>query len=172
MNSKVMLATIIIITVCSATAASLHAKSKPHAGNKVLAIPSTYIAASAYILQPSTEPLATPVPSVDEELNVMNTTPVIRETDISAAQGAWERTWSQPKGWESYTFYAVNTTSTNVTIHIKQNDHTQSYHLTAHSNSTWVQNAAAPGDHQIVITTSDGGTFTGDVSVIIAESPY
>ncbi|WP_281890573.1 hypothetical protein [Paenibacillus sp. YYML68] len=172
MNSKVMLTTIVIVAVCSAIAVSLHTNSKLHAGNKALATPSTHLVASAYILQPNAEPLATPVPTVDEELNVMTTTPIIRETDISAAQGAWERTWSQPKGWESYKFYAVNTASTNITIHIKQNDHTQSYHLAAHSNSTWVQNAAVPGDHQIVITTSDGGTFVGNVSVIIAESTY
>lgn len=48
---------------------------------------------------------------------------------------------------------------------------TQTYNLVAYGSTTWVQSDASSGDHTIIVTTSDGSIFKGDVFVSSSDVP-
>ncbi|WP_281890554.1 hypothetical protein [Paenibacillus sp. YYML68] len=172
MKIKKLLFVSIVSVALSATATSVFANSEPGASSKSTLSLSPSITTNKVGTKNTAEPLATVTPSRDGGISILSNNLVIQETNISASQGTWERSWSQPEDWNYYRFYVNNTTSTSVTVQIQQNGYTQNYSLSANSNSTWTQNAAVPGDHKIVVTTSDGRKFTGDVSVRIADAPF
>ncbi len=97
---------------------------------------------------------------------------IISGTDIFKGNGIYNMTWAQPSDSKDYKFHVTNNTGTNVIVQIKQSAHTQTYNLVANGSNTWVQSAASSGDHTIVVTTSDGRIFKGDVSVSISDVPF
>ncbi|MEB2300242.1 hypothetical protein LAV72_11480 [Lysinibacillus xylanilyticus] len=107
-----------------------------------------------------------------ENIGVRSQNLVISDVKISQSNGTYERVWSQPKGWKYYRFYVKNTTGTKVNVQIQQNGYNQNYNLSANASNVWTQSAAVAGDHKIVVSTSDGRKFTGDVSVRIADAPF
>lgn len=96
---------------------------------------------------------------------------IISSTDIFKASGVYKRSWAQQADSKCYKFHVTNNTGTNVTVQIQQNSHTQMYNLAANGSTTWVQSDASFGDHKIVVTTSDGGVFKGDVFVSGCDAP-
>ncbi|KOS63138.1 hypothetical protein FJQ98_24945 [Lysinibacillus agricola] len=107
-----------------------------------------------------------------ENIQVRSQNLVISDVNISQSNGTYERTWSQPKGWKYYRFYVKNATGTKVKVQIQQNGYTQDYNLSANASNVWTQSAAVAGDHKIIVSTSDGRKFKGDVSVRLADAPF
>lgn len=95
---------------------------------------------------------------------------IISSTDIFKASGVYKKSWEQQSDSKCYKFHVTNNTGTNVTVQIQQNSHTQTYNLAANGSTTWVQSDASSGDHKIVVTTSDGGIFKGDVFVSVCDA--
>ncbi|MEA0562300.1 hypothetical protein [Lysinibacillus irui] len=96
---------------------------------------------------------------------------IISDTDIFKGNGIYKMTWAQPSDSKDYKFHVTNNTGTNVTVQIQQSSQTQTYNLDANDSTTWVQSAASSGDHTIVVTTSDGRIFKGDVFVSKSDVP-
>ncbi len=96
---------------------------------------------------------------------------IISDTDIFKGNGIYKMTWAQPSDSKDYKFHVTNNTGTNVTVQIQQSSQTQTYNLVANDSTTWVQSAASSGDHTIVVTTSDGRIFKGDVFVSKSDVP-
>lgn len=96
---------------------------------------------------------------------------IISDTDIFKGNGIYKMTWAQPSDSKDYKFHVTNNTGTNVTVQIQQSSQTQTYNLVANGSTTWVQSAASSGDHTIVVTTSDGRIFKGDVFVSKSDVP-
>ncbi|QDQ02432.1 hypothetical protein FOH38_19255 [Lysinibacillus fusiformis] len=96
---------------------------------------------------------------------------IISDTDIFKGNGIYKMSWAQPLDSKDYKFHVTNNTGTNVTVQIQQSSHTQTYNLVAIGSTTWVQSAASSGDHTIVVTTSDGRIFKGDVFVSRSDVP-
>ncbi|KPN93072.1 hypothetical protein [Lysinibacillus sp. ZYM-1] len=96
---------------------------------------------------------------------------IISDTDIFKGNGIYKMSWAQPSDSKDYKFHITNYTGTNVTVQIQQSSHTQTYNLVANDSTTWVQSAASSGDHTIVVTTSDGRIFKGDVFVSKSDVP-
>ena len=96
---------------------------------------------------------------------------IISDTDIFKGNGIYKMTWAQPPDSKDYKFHVTNNTGTNVTVQIQQSSQTQTYNLVANDSTTWVQSAASSGDHTIVVTTSDGRIFKGDVFVSKSDVP-
>ncbi len=92
---------------------------------------------------------------------------IIYDTDIFKGNGFYKMSWAQPADSKEYKFHVTNNTGINVTVQIQQSGHTQTYDLMANSSNTWIQSVAATGDHTIVVTTSDGRIFKGDVIVSV-----
>lgn len=96
---------------------------------------------------------------------------IISDTDIFKGNGIYKMSWAQPSDSKGYKFHVTNYTGTNVTVQIQQSSHTQTYNLVANDSTTWVQSAASSGDHTIVVTTSDGRIFKGDIFVSKSDVP-
>lgn len=96
---------------------------------------------------------------------------IISDTDIFKGNGIYKMSWAQPSDSKDYKFHVTNNTGTKVTVQIQQSSHTQTYNLVANGSTTWVQSAASSGDHAIVVTTSDGRIFKGDVFVSRSDVP-
>ena len=96
---------------------------------------------------------------------------IISSTDIFEGNGIYKMSWAQPSDSKDYQFHVKNNTEINVTVQIQQSSHTQMYHLEANGSTTWVQSTASSGDHTIVVTTSDGRIFKGDVFVSRSAAP-
>ncbi|WP_211263231.1 hypothetical protein [Lysinibacillus contaminans] len=96
---------------------------------------------------------------------------IISSTDIFKGNGIYKMSWAQRSDSKDYQFHVTNNTGTNVTVQIQQSGHTQTYNLVANGSSTWVQSAASSGDHTIMVTTSDGRIFKGDVFVSLCDAP-
>jgi len=96
---------------------------------------------------------------------------IISSTDIFKGNGIYKMSWGQPSDSKDYKFHVTNNTETNVTVQIQQSSHTQTYNLVANGSTTWVQSDASSGDHTIVVTTSDGRIFKGDVFVSVCDAP-
>lgn len=94
---------------------------------------------------------------------------VISSTDIFKASGVYKKSWVQQSDSKCYKFHVTNNTGTNVTVQIQQNSHTQTYNLEANGSTTWFQSDASFGEHTIVVTTSDGESFKGDVFVSVCD---
>ncbi|MGE7024586.1 DUF4030 domain-containing protein [Solibacillus cecembensis] len=92
---------------------------------------------------------------------------IISSTDIFKGNGIYKKPWTQPSDSKDYKFHVTNNTGTNVTVQIQQSGYTQTqtYNLVAYGSTTWVQSDASSGDHTIIVTTSDGSIFKGDVFV-------
>lgn len=90
---------------------------------------------------------------------------IISDTDIFKGNGIYKMSWDQPSDSKKYQFQVTNNTETNVTVQIQQGGHMQTYNLVANDTTTWVQSAASIGVHTIMVTTSDGRIFKGDVFV-------
>ncbi|MFJ7738829.1 hypothetical protein ACIQ2D_21210 [Lysinibacillus sp. NPDC097287] len=97
---------------------------------------------------------------------------IISSTDIFKGNGIYKMSWAQPSDSKDYKFHVTNNTGTNVTVQIQQSGHTQTYNVVANGSTTWVQSAASSGDHTIVVTTSDGRIFKGDVFVSVSDAPF
>lgn len=96
---------------------------------------------------------------------------IISDTDIFKGNGIYKMSWAQPSDSKDYKFHVTNNTGTKVTVQIQQSSHTQTYNLVANGSTKWVQSAASSGDHAIVVTTSDGRIFKGDVFVSRSDVP-
>ena len=94
---------------------------------------------------------------------------IISSTDIFKASGVYKKSWVQQSDSKCYKFHVTNNTETNVTVQIQQNSHTQTYNLAANGSTTWFQSDASSGEHTIVVTTSDGESFKGDVFVSVCD---
>jgi|GEM_PF-2512637 len=97
---------------------------------------------------------------------------IISSTDIFKGNGIYKMSWAQSSDSKDYKFHVTNNTGTNVTVQIQQSGHTQTYNLVANGSTTWVQSAASSGDHTIVVTTSDGRIFKGDVFVSVSDVSF
>lgn len=96
---------------------------------------------------------------------------IISDTDIFKGDGIYKMSWAQPSDSKDYQFHVTNNTGTNVTVQIQQSGHTQTYNVVANGSTTWVQSDASSGDHTIMVTTSDGSIFKGDVFVSRSDVP-
>ena len=96
---------------------------------------------------------------------------IISSTDIFKGNGIYKMSWAQPSDSKDYKFHVTNNTGTNVTLRIQQSGQTQTYNVVANGSTTWVQSDASSGDHTIMVTTSDGSIFKGDVFVSRSDVP-
>jgi len=111
------------------------------------------------------------ISDVVEDFQAKENNLIISDTDIFKGNGIYKMSWAQPSDSKDYKFHVTNNTGTNVTVQIQQCSHTQTYNLVANGSTTWVQSAASSGDHTIVVTTSDGRIFKGDVFVSRSDVP-
>jgi len=111
------------------------------------------------------------ISDVVEDLEGTENHLIISDKDIFKGNGIYKMSWAQPSDSKEYKFHVTNNTGTNVTVQIQQSSHTQTYNLVANGSTTWVQSAASSGDHTIVVTTSDGRIFKGDVFVSRSDVP-
>lgn len=172
MKFKKALSVVIVGAALSVTATSVFAGPEPTAVSGVGTPSAPSVTAVSDSVKRTAEPLAQPTVVKPGDIDLMRNNLVIDDKGISNSSGKYENTWTQPKDWGYYRFYVQNTTDTSVTIHIQENGGTQTYSLDANKGQAWTQYAANEGEHRIVVTTSDGRTFTGDVSVRIADAPF
>lgn len=111
------------------------------------------------------------ISDVVEDLEGTENHLIISDKDIFKGNGIYKMSWAQPSDSKEYEFHVTNNTGTNVTVQIQQSSHTKTYNLAANDSTTWIQSAASSGDHTIVVTTSDGRIFKGDVFVSRSDVP-
>lgn len=111
------------------------------------------------------------ISDVVEDLEGTENHLIISDKDIFKGNGIYKMSWAQPSDSKEYKFHVTNNTGTNVTVQIQQSSHTKTYNLAANDSTIWIQSAASSGDHTIVVTTSDGRIFKGDVFVSRSDVP-